>query len=65
MREISNSYRFLLAVAIIAEVTGSTFLVKSQGFTKLVPSLLVQDIDKSTKQKMLINAKKILKVLKN
>jgi small multidrug resistance pump len=42
--EFMNSILFaysLLAVAIIAEVTGSTFLVKSQGFTKLVPSLLV------------------------
>ncbi|NNH35236.1 hypothetical protein HLH12_06665 [Acinetobacter sp. NIPH 2377] len=31
----------LLALAIISEVTGSTFLVKSEGFTKLVPSILV------------------------
>ncbi len=31
----------LLALAIISEVTGSTFLVKSEGFTQLVPSLLV------------------------
>ena len=31
----------LLALAIISEVTGSTFLVKSEGFTKLGPSLLV------------------------
>ena len=31
----------LLAIAIIAEVTGSTFLVKSEGFTKFVPSILV------------------------
>lgn len=31
----------LLAIAIIAEVTGSTFLVKSAGFTKFVPSILV------------------------
>lgn len=39
-----NSFLFaygLLAIAIIAEVTGSTFLVKSEGFTKFVPSLLV------------------------
>ena len=31
----------LLAGAIISEVTGSTFLVKSDGFTKLFPSLMV------------------------
>ncbi|MDQ8936174.1 SMR family transporter [Acinetobacter rudis] len=31
----------LLALAIISEVTGSTFLVKSEGFTKLGPSLAV------------------------
>ncbi len=31
----------LLALAIIAEVTGSTFLVKSEGFTRLWPSLAV------------------------
>ncbi|TCB51359.1 QacE family quaternary ammonium compound efflux SMR transporter [Acinetobacter sp. ANC 4779] len=31
----------LLALAIISEVTGSTFLVKSEGFTKLGPSLFV------------------------
>lgn len=31
----------LLALAIVSEVTGSTFLVKSEGFTKLVPSILV------------------------
>ena len=31
----------LLACAIITEVTGSAFLVKSEGFTKLVPSLAV------------------------
>ena len=31
----------LLALAIISEVTGSTFLVKSEGFTKLGPSFLV------------------------
>ena len=31
----------LLACAIIAEVIGSTFLVKSEGFTKLWPSLAV------------------------
>ncbi|MBP9788640.1 MAG: QacE family quaternary ammonium compound efflux SMR transporter, partial [Acinetobacter sp.] len=29
----------LLAMAIISEVIGSTFLVKSEGFTKLLPSL--------------------------
>ena len=31
----------LLALAIISEVTGSTFLVKSEGFTRVGPSLLV------------------------
>lgn len=31
----------MLALAIISEVTGSTFLVKSEGFTKLGPSVLV------------------------
>lgn len=31
----------LLALAIVSEVTGSTFLVKSEGFTQLVPSILV------------------------
>lgn len=31
----------LLALAIVFEVTGSTFLVKSEGFTQLVPSILV------------------------
>ena len=41
---IMNSITFaytLLAFAIISEVTGSTFLVKSEGFTKLWPSLAV------------------------
>ncbi len=39
-----NSFLFaysLLGLAIISEVTGSTFLVKSEGFTKLWPSLAV------------------------
>ncbi|OTG66370.1 SMR family transporter [Acinetobacter silvestris] len=31
----------MLGLAIISEVTGSTFLVKSEGFTKLWPSLAV------------------------
>lgn len=31
----------LLAMAIISEVIGSTFLVKSEGFTRLLPSLAV------------------------
>ena len=31
----------LLALAIISEVIGSTFLVKSEGFTRLMPSLMV------------------------
>ena len=41
---IMNSFIFaysLLGLAIISEVTGSTFLVKSEGFTKLWPSLAV------------------------
>ena len=39
-----NSVMFaygLVACAIISEVIGSTFLVKSEGFSKLVPSLVV------------------------
>lgn len=31
----------LLGLAIISEVTGSTFLVKSEGFTKIGPSIAV------------------------
>ncbi|AYA02018.1 QacE family quaternary ammonium compound efflux SMR transporter [Acinetobacter sp. WCHAc010034] len=31
----------MLALAIVSEVTGSTFLVKSEGFTKLWPSAAV------------------------
>jgi small multidrug resistance pump len=31
----------MLALAIMTEVTGSTFLVKSEGFTKLWPSIAV------------------------
>ncbi|WP_436873110.1 DMT family transporter [Acinetobacter haemolyticus] len=31
----------LLTCAIVTEVLGSTFLIKSEGFTKLVPSLMV------------------------
>lgn len=31
----------LLGCAIISEVIGSTFLVKSEGFTKLIPSIMV------------------------
>lgn len=31
----------MLALAIVTEVTGSTFLVKSEGFSKLWPSLAV------------------------
>ena len=31
----------LLSLAIVSEVTGSTFLIKSEGFTQLVPSILV------------------------
>jgi|GEM_PF-3038531 len=40
MNPVSWAY-LLLALAIIAEVTGSTFLVKSEGFTRLWPSLAV------------------------
>lgn len=41
---VMNSLFFayiLLGFAIISEVTGSTFLVKSEGFTKLWPSVAV------------------------
>jgi small multidrug resistance pump len=31
----------LLCIAIICEVTGSTFLLKSEGFSKLLPSVMV------------------------
>lgn len=31
----------MLALAIISEVTGSTFLVKSEGFTRVGPSIVV------------------------
>lgn len=31
----------MLALAIISEVTGSTFLVKSEGFSKIGPSIVV------------------------
>lgn len=37
MNPVSWAY-LLLALAIVAEVTGSTFLVKSEGFSKLWPS---------------------------
>ena len=40
MNPVSWAY-VLLGLAIIAEVTGSTFLVKSEGFTRLGPSLAV------------------------
>ena len=40
MNPILMAY-ILLALAIVSEVTGSTFLVKSEGFTQLVPSILV------------------------
>lgn len=40
MNPLLNAYA-LLGLAIISEVIGSTFLVKSEGFTKLVPSLVV------------------------
>ncbi len=44
INSVMNSVLFaytLLGLAIISEVTGSTFLVKSEGFTKLWPSLAV------------------------
>ncbi len=40
MNSVLFAYTFL-GLAIISEVTGSTFLVKSEGFTKLWPSLAV------------------------
>ena len=40
MNPILMAY-LLLALAIVSEVIGSTFIVKSEGFTKLVPSLIV------------------------
>lgn len=38
MNNIVLAYIFL-ACAIITEVMGSTFLVKSEGFTKIIPSI--------------------------
>lgn len=40
MNALLSAY-ILLGFAIICEVIGSTFLVKSDGFSKLIPSLLV------------------------
>lgn len=40
MNTVSMAY-FLLALAIITEVTGSSLLLKSEGFTKLIPSVAV------------------------
>ena len=40
MNPVSTAY-ILLALAIVSEVLGSTFLLKSEGFTKLLPSLVV------------------------
>ena len=40
MNPILTAY-LLSAFAIVSEVIGSTFIVKSEGFTKLVPSLTV------------------------
>ncbi|MFT4021496.1 MAG: multidrug efflux SMR transporter [Acinetobacter sp.] len=40
MKPIVYAY-VILAFAIISEVLGTLFLVKSEGFTKLVPSILV------------------------
>ena len=35
------SHWFYLSVAIVAEVVGTSFLKSSEGFTKIVPSLIV------------------------
>lgn len=40
MNSLTTAY-LLLATAIVCEVTGSTFLLKSEGFTKLLPSVMV------------------------
>lgn len=40
MNSITTAY-LLLFCAIIAEVTGSTFLAKSDGFSKLLPSVMM------------------------
>ena len=40
MNTLTTAY-LLLGAAIVCEVTGSTFLLKSEGFTRLVPSLMV------------------------
>ncbi|MDM1248507.1 SMR family transporter [Acinetobacter sichuanensis] len=40
MSPLLNAYA-LLALAIVSEVIGSTFIVKSEGFSKLLPSLAV------------------------
>ena len=40
MNTLTTAY-LLLGAAIVCEVTGSTFLVKSQGFSKLLPSVMV------------------------
>ncbi|MDQ9023153.1 SMR family transporter [Acinetobacter sichuanensis] len=40
MSPLLNAYA-LLALAIVSEVIGSTFIVKSEGFSKLLPSLVV------------------------
>lgn len=40
MSPLLNAYA-LLALAIVLEVIGSTFIVKSEGFSKLLPSLAV------------------------
>ncbi len=40
MNALYLAYR-LLGLAIISEVIGSTFLVKSEGFSKLFPSIMV------------------------
>lgn len=39
MSPIFTAY-LMLAVAILSEVTGSSFLVKSEGFTKPIPTLI-------------------------
>ena len=40
MNPVTQAY-LLLVLAIITEVTGSTLLVKSEGFSKLIPSVAV------------------------
>lgn len=39
MNPLTTAY-ILLGLAIISEVTGSTFLAKSDGFSKIIPTLI-------------------------